>query len=207
MKSTRSPVPDEGSLVGDDAPAVGSLVGDAIIGSVRKTMMIYLQKTDAEVSRYSIFHYMDWCQINPHSCKAVEIVIMIKAGMFVQNKDPMKMQLQVDEHLSKDRVLLKEIEDSHFKDESVRLDMIDRFKGAQKSCFGMSLIKKLESKMKEVCKFAASIPGFNNPADLPSGMTQLSRMKNPVVMKLWKKKYLVMYLVLYYLYSFFICIS
>ena len=42
--------------------------------------------------------------------------------------------------------------------------------------------------MKEVRKFAASFPGFNNPADLPSGTTQLSQMKDPVVMKLWKEK-------------------
>jgi hypothetical protein len=37
--------------------------------------------------------------------------------------------------------------------------------------------------MKDIRKFAAKFPGFNNPSDLPSGSTQLSNMKRPVIVK------------------------
>ena len=46
--------------------------------------------------------------------------------------------------------------------------------------------------MTNVRKFSVKFPGFNNPAGLPSGLTQLRDMKAPVVAKLWKSKYPVM---------------
>jgi hypothetical protein len=45
--------------------------------------------------------------------------------------------------------------------------------------------------MRDVHKFASKFPGYNNPSKLPSGTTQLCHMKKPVIIKLWKKKYLV----------------
>ncbi len=54
---------------------------------------------------------------------------------------------------------------------------------------GESLLRKLDTEMQELHKFAAKFPGFSNPSNLPSGTTQLSNMKIPVIVKMWKKVY------------------
>ncbi len=54
---------------------------------------------------------------------------------------------------------------------------------------GESLLRKLDTEMRELRKFAAKFPGFSNPSSLPSGTTQLSHMKIPVIVKMWKKVY------------------
>ena len=57
--------------------------------------------------------------------------------------------------------------------------------------------------MRDIWKFAAKFPGFNNPAELPSETTQLRHMKKPVITKLWRNLYPVMSSVwLLYLLSF-----
>jgi len=43
--------------------------------------------------------------------------------------------------------------------------------------------------MREIRKFEAKFPGFNNPSSLPSGTTQLSHLKIPVIAQMWKKTY------------------
>jgi hypothetical protein len=50
--------------------------------------------------------------------------------------------------------------------------------------------------MRDVRKFAAKFPGFNNPSELPSRTAQLCHMKKPVIIKLWKMKYPVMSILL-----------
>jgi hypothetical protein len=70
--------------------------------------------------------------------------------------------------------------------------MLNRYKGTKKQLSGENLLRKLDLEMRDVRKFASKFPGFNNPAELPSGMTQLHQMKNPVIVKLWTKLYPVM---------------
>ena len=72
--------------------------------------------------------------------------------------------------------------------------MLSGYKGgkARQGLSGANLLRKLEREMTDVRKFAVRFPGFNNPAGLPSGLTQLRDMKARVVAKLWKSKYPVM---------------
>jgi hypothetical protein len=73
--------------------------------------------------------------------------------------------------------------------------MLNGYKGAKNELSGTNLLQKLDAEMRDVRKFAAKFPGFNNPSELPSGTTQLSYMKKPVIIKLWKKKYpVILYL-------------
>jgi hypothetical protein len=85
--------------------------------------------------------------------------------------------------------IINKIEDIHFEDESVRAGMLAGYKGAKKSLTGVTLLMKLEFEMKDIRNFEAKFPGFNNPMELPSGTTQLSNMKRPVIVKLWKLRH------------------
>ncbi len=78
----------------------------------------------------------------------------------------------------------------------MQVDILNGYKGTKKKLSGVNLLRKLEVEMKDVRKFAAKFPGFNNPKELPSRMTQLRHMKKPVIIKPWKKKYPVMYIYL-----------
>jgi hypothetical protein len=81
----------------------------------------------------------------------------------------------------------------HFEDDTVRVDMLNGYKGPKKELLGPNLLRKLNVEMRGVHKFAAKFSGFNNPSKLPSRRTQLRHMKKPVIIKPWKKKYPVMY--------------
>jgi hypothetical protein len=123
-------------------------------------------------------------------------VILVEAGTFVRNMDSMKKSKCEEALLSKYMNIINEIEDVHFEDDSVRADMLKGYKGAKKELSGPNLLWKLDAEMRDVRKFAAKFPRFSNPSELPSGMTQLRHMKKPVIIKLWKKKYPVMYILL-----------
>jgi hypothetical protein len=58
-----------------------------------------------------------------------------------------------------------------FEDDSVWGDMLNGYKGAKKELSGPNLLRKLNAEMRDVRKFAAKFPGFNNPSGLPSGTT------------------------------------
>jgi hypothetical protein len=106
--------------------------------------------------------------------------------------DPMKKLKRSEVLLSKYMNIINDIEDVHFEDDSVQADTLNGYKGAKKELLGPNLLRKLDAEMRDVRKFAAKFPGFNNPSELPSGTTQLRHMKKPVIIKLWKKKYPVM---------------
>jgi hypothetical protein len=57
--------------------------------------------------------------------------------------------------LSKYMNIINEIEDVHFEDDSVRADMLNGYKGAQKELSGSNLLRKLDTEMRDVRKFAA----------------------------------------------------
>jgi hypothetical protein len=159
--------------------------------------------TNAKVSMYSFHqhlnHYLEGIKISQQNRKAVELVILVEAGTFVRNMDPMKKLNREEVLLSKYMNIINEIEDVLFEDNSMRADMLNGYKGAKKELSGTNLLRKLDAEMRDVRKFAAKFPGLNNPSELPSGTTQLSHMKKPVIIKLWKKKYLVI------LYFFDLC--
>ncbi len=123
-------------------------------------------------------------------------MILVEAGTFASNMDPMKKSKHEEVLMSKYMNIINEIEDVHFEDDTVRADMLNGYKGAKKVLSGPNLLWKLDVEMRDVRKFAANFPGFNNPSELPSRTTQLRHMKKPVIMKLWKKKYPVMYFLL-----------
>ncbi len=123
-------------------------------------------------------------------------MILVEAGTFVHNMDPMKKLKHGEVLLSKYMNIINEIEDVHFEDDSVHADMLNGYKGTKKELSGPNLLRKLDVEMRDVRKFAAKFPGFNNPSQLPSGTTQLCHMKKLVIIKLWKKKYPVMYILL-----------
>jgi hypothetical protein len=154
--------------------------------------------TDGEVSKYSfhqrLVHYMDGALIDQQNRKAVELAILVEAGTKVRDMDPMKKATREQVLHRKYLEIINELEDNCFKDTAIRTDMTTMFKGgkARQGLSGSNLLRKLEREMTEVRKFAVKFPGFNNPAGLPSGLTQLRDMKAPVVAKLWKTKYPVM---------------
>ena len=108
--------------------------------------------------------------------------------------DPMKKATREQVLHRKYLEIINDFEDKCFEDATIRVDMVTMFKGgkARQGLSGSNLLRKLEREMTEVRKFAVKFPGFNNPAGLPSGLTQLRDMKAPVVAKLWKAKYPVM---------------
>jgi len=154
--------------------------------------------TDGEVSKYTfhqrLIHYMDGALIDQQNRKAVELAILVEAGTKVRDMDPMKQATREQVLHRKYLEMINELEDSSFGDTAVRIDMTTMFKGgkARQGLSGSNLRRKLEREMTEVRKFAVKFPGFNNPAGLPSGLTQLRDMKAPMVAKLWKTKYPVM---------------
>jgi hypothetical protein len=136
--------------------------------------------TDTKVSKFTfhqrLTHYMDGVKISQQNRKAVELIILVKAGTTVRNMDPMKKSSREEVLLRKYMQIINEIEDIHFEDESVRAGMLAGYKGAKKSLTGATLLRKLELEMKDIRKFATKLPGFNNPTELPSKTTQLSHI-------------------------------
>jgi hypothetical protein len=57
---------------------------------------------------------MEVIKINQQNRKAVELVILVEAGSFVRNMDPMKKSKREKVLLSKYMNIINEIEDVHF---------------------------------------------------------------------------------------------
>jgi hypothetical protein len=64
--------------------------------------------------------------------------------------------------------------------------MLEMYGGAKKPNTGRSLLRKYMTYVGAIRKFALHFPGIKSMSKLPSGTTQLSQMKGPVVAKLWK---------------------
>jgi hypothetical protein len=138
------------------------------------------EKTDQEVSKYSFYdrleHYMERELIKEENRKSVELAIMVEAGLNVREMGVM----------TKD---VAEIPDSRFEDDSLRESMQHRFKGMRKGDMSAeNLLRKYESELTTLRRFAYKFPGVGNLSKLPSGTAQLQQLRRPLVAKLWVEK-------------------
>jgi len=82
--------------------------------------------------------------------------------------------------------MVRLIPDKLFARIELRSSMLEKYGGAKKPNTGHSLLHKYTTCVGEIRKFALHFPGIKSMSKLPSGTTQLSQMKGPVVAKLWK---------------------
>ncbi len=102
--------------------------------------------TDAEVGHYTfherLIHYMDGEKISPSNRKAVELVLLVEAGMYVCGLNLMRKLQMGDIILKKYQWLIGEIAPNHFVCESVCNDMLTGYKGVKISLTGETLWRK-----------------------------------------------------------------
>jgi len=158
-------------------------------------------KTDLEVSKYSFFdrleHYMERETIKEENRKAVELALMVEAGSTVRDMGTMTKEIRATQFFNEYINLIGDIPDSRFEDDGVRPNMEQRFKGMRRGEMNAeNLLRKYESEMTNLKKFAYKFPGVRDLTKLPSGTVQLQQLKRPVVMKLWMQKFLVSFIVL-----------
>jgi hypothetical protein len=86
------------------------------------------EPTSAEVGKWFFYecliHYMDGEKISHSNCKAVELVILIKAGMYVHGLNPMRKAQMGEIILTKYQGLIEGIKNHHFPCETVRDSML-----------------------------------------------------------------------------------
>jgi hypothetical protein len=82
-------------------------------------------------------------------------------------------------------LILDEIEDDQFDNESVHEAMRRKYKKAKLDNNATQLWRKYESDLTELRNFAKKLPGDGSLLELPSGSNQLKHMKMPLVQKLW----------------------
>jgi hypothetical protein len=87
---------------------------------------------------------------------------------------------------SKYMAVVHSIPDNRFINESVQNIMPERYAGAKKINTGRSLFRKYKAHTTKIRKFGLNFPGIKSMNKLPSGTTQLSQMKAPVIANLWK---------------------
>jgi hypothetical protein len=141
-------------------------------------------KTDQEVSKYSFYdrleHYMERELIKEENRKSVELAIMVEAGANVREMGVMTKELRANRFLSEYISIIAEIPDSLFEDDSMRASMQCRFKGMRKGDMSAeNLLRKYESKLTTLRRFAYKFPGVGNLSMLPS-VAKLWVEKNPV---------------------------
>ena len=150
-------------------------------------------KTDQEVSKYSFYdrleHYMERELIKEENRKSVELAIMVEAGSNVREMGVMTKELRANRFLSEYISIIAEIPDSRFEDDSMRPNMQSRFKGMRKGDMtAENLLRKYESELTTLRRFAYKFPGVGNLSKLPSGTAQLQQLRRPLVAKLWVEK-------------------
>jgi hypothetical protein len=86
--------------------------------------------------------------------------------------------------------IIADITDSRFGDDSLRASsMQHRFKGMRKGEMSAeNQLRKYESELTTLRRFAYKFPGVGNLSKLPSGTSQLQQRRRPVVAKLWVEK-------------------
>ena len=151
------------------------------------------EKTDQEVSKYSFYdrleHYMERELIKDENRKSVELAIMVEAGANVREMGTMTKELRASRFQSEYISIISEIPDSRFEDDSLRASMQHRFKGMRKGeMTAENLLRKYESELTTLRRFAYKFPGVGNLSKLPSGTAQLQQLRKPLVAKLWIEK-------------------
>ena len=146
--------------------------------------------TDAEATKYPfherVRHYMEGKQIDTYNCVAVEVCIFVEVGTLIKDLEAMKIPVMEELFYNKYLRIVRSIPDERFARIELRSSMLEKYGGAKKPNTGKSLLRKYKTYVGEIRKFALHFPGIKTMSKLPSGTTQLSQMKGPVVAKLWK---------------------
>ena len=151
------------------------------------------EKTDQEVSKYSFYdrleHYMEREMIKEENRKSVELAVMVEAGSNVREMGVMTKELRANRFHSEYVSILADIPDSRFGDDGLRASMQHCFKGMRKGEMSAeNLLRKYESELTTLRRFAYKFPGVGNLSKLPSGTAQLQQLRRPLVAKLWVEK-------------------
>ena len=146
--------------------------------------------TDAEATKYPfherVRHYMEGKQIDTYNRVAVEVCIFVEVGTLIKDLEAMKIPVMEELFFKKYLRIVRSIPDERFARIELRSSMLEKYGGAKKPNTGKSLLRKYKTYVGEIRKFALHFPGIKSMSKLPSGTTQLSQMKGPVVAKLWK---------------------
>ena len=112
---------------------------------------------EAEVSKYTFFrqltNYLEGAKITQQNCKAVERVILVESGTYVWNMDAMKKAKREEALLRKYVSIINEIDNNCCKEDSVRRDMCNRYKGVKKQLSGENLLRNL-SKQPNITRYS-----------------------------------------------------
>lgn len=152
------------------------------------------ERTDLEVSKYPFVerldHYMERYPISEENRRSVELAIMVDAGSIVREMGTMTKERREQAFYQEYMSLISEIPSERFMEDGVRLQMQLRFKGMRKGgdMNPTNLLRKYETEMTSLKKFAYKFPGFGNLSKLPSGTAQLQQLRRPIVAKLWAEQ-------------------
>ena len=134
---------------------------------------------------------MERYPISEHNCWSVELAIMVEAGLIVWEMGLMTKEKREQAFYQEYMNLISKIPSDHFVEDGVRLQMQLWFKGTKKGGGDMNpanLLRKYETELTSLRKFATKFPGFENLSKLPSGSVQLQKLRQPVVAKLWDEQ-------------------
>jgi hypothetical protein len=180
--------PVEFGDIADCAVGVNIDFGNAEIQSSDESSCISV--TDAEATKYPFLerlrHYMGGKQIDTYNRVAVEVCIFVEVGTLIKDLEAMKIPVMEELFYNKYLRIVRSIPDERFARIELRSSMLEMYGGAKKPNTGRSLLRKYKTYVGAICKFALHFPGIKSMSKLPSGTTQLSQMKGPVVAKLWK---------------------
>ncbi len=109
----------------------------------------------------------------------------MEVGTAIRDLDTMKVPQMEEMFFSKYMAVLRSIPDDRFIDKSVQNSILERYAGAKKINTGRSLFRKYKTHTTEIRKFGLNFAGIKSMNKLPSGTTQLSQIKTPVIAKLW----------------------
>ena len=151
------------------------------------------EKTDQEVSKYSFYdrleHYMEHEMIKEENRKSVELAVRVEAGSNVREMGVMTKELRANHFHSEYVSTLADIPDSRFGEDGLRASMQHCFKGMRKGeMTAENLLRKYETELTILRRFAYKFPGVGNLSKLPSGTAQLQQLRHPLVAKLWVEK-------------------
>jgi hypothetical protein len=147
---------------------------------------------DAEVKKYSFLerlrHYMDGKKISDANRKCVEWTILFKVGTLVRNMGTMRTADMEASIFRKYVNIVCDIEDEHFKNDSVRAKMLHRFKADKQDLCGRNLLFRWKSETANFRSFWYKFLGDRRMSDLPSGSNQIKHMKKQYIASLWAKE-------------------
>ena len=149
-----------------------------------------LVPTDLGVSKYSfierLHHYMESVPICEENRGTVKLAVMVEVGSVVREMGTMTKERRESAYYDEYMNLLHDIPYELFADLTVREHMMKRFKGMRKGDMDPGcLLRKYETEMMALKKFAYKFPGFGSLNKLPSGTPQIQHLWQPIVAKLW----------------------